>query len=393
MENKFNVKKIRSEIKKLNIPKEYFRIDLESFFNHDYTILLSIRQDAGKTTQSLILGCVLRKCYGTVTEYIRNDEAQIRQKDIENLYNVVVKYGYIEKIFGAYNDVEYAPRSKKFVLIKRDENGDIIDRDNKPLCVVHSNENWKNIKSSYNSPEGDYIVLDEFMDTNRATYGIWSEFMNNISTIGRPDAPGREPHVLMLGNNTDQYSFWFDDFCISDQIYNLKFGGRIESKTDLGTTLCCSLLEASEVQKERLQTRKIRFFGFNTPKAAQFIGSSEWSGKSWPHIENKLDYDNCVFRRLYIYHRNRYIQIEVFFEDAKGYYLFLHFSNAPLFDDNIILRLDPREINEIYGMGEYAPEKTWKKLRKIFRLRSENRAYYANNFVGEIVEDYIKNIE
>ena len=90
--NKFDIKKIRSEIKKLNIPKEYFRIDLESFFSHDYTILLSIRQDAGKTTQSLILGCVLHKIYGTTVEYIRNDEAQIRQKDIENLYNVVVKY-------------------------------------------------------------------------------------------------------------------------------------------------------------------------------------------------------------------------------------------------------------------------------------------------------------
>ena len=51
--NKFNVKKIRSEIKKLNIPKEYFRIDLESFFNHDYTILLSIRQDAGKTSKKI----------------------------------------------------------------------------------------------------------------------------------------------------------------------------------------------------------------------------------------------------------------------------------------------------------------------------------------------------
>jgi hypothetical protein len=147
------------------------------------------------------------------------------------------------------------------------------------------------------------------------------------------------------------------------------------------------------VQKERLQKRKIRFFGFNTPKAAQFIGSSEWSGTSWQHLENNLDYDNCIFRRLYIYHRNRYIQVEVFREDSKGYYLFFHFANKPLYDDNIILRLDPHKIYEIYGMGEYAPEKTWKKLRNIFRLRAENRAYYANNFVGEIVEDYIKNIK
>lgn len=388
-----DTKKIKSEIKKLNIPKEYFKIDLESFFSHDYTILLSIRQDAGKTTQALLLGCVLNKLYGTTTEYLRNDESQIRQKDIENLYNVVEKFGYIEKIFHEYNGVEYFPRSKKFILVKRNTEGEIINRSNKPLCVVHSNENWKNIKSSYNSPEGDYIILDEFMDTNRATFGIWSEFMNNISTIGRPDAPGRDPHVLMLGNNTDQYSFWFDDFCISDQIYNLKFGGKIESKTELGTTLCCSLLEASDIQKERLQKKKIKFFGFNTPKAAQFIGSAEWSGKAWPHIEEKPDYDNCIYRRMYIYHRNRYVQIELFQEEKKGYYLYFHFANKPLYDDNIILRLDPKEIYEIYGIGDYAPERTWKRIRKIFRLRSENRAYYSSNFVGEIVEDYIKNIK
>ena len=97
-----DTKKIKAEIKKLNIPKEYFKIDMESFFSHDYTILLSIRQDAGKTTQALLLGCVLNKLYGTTTEYLRNDESQIRQKDIENLYNVVEKFGYIEKIFHEY---------------------------------------------------------------------------------------------------------------------------------------------------------------------------------------------------------------------------------------------------------------------------------------------------
>lgn len=387
------IKTVKAEIKKLNIPKEYFKIDLDSFFTHDITMLLSIRQDAGKTTQSLLLGCVLNKCFGITTEYLRNDEAQIRQKDIENLYNVVVKYGYIEKIFGEYNDVEYMPRSKKFMLVKRNQDGEIINRSQKPLCVVHSNENWKNIKSSYNSPEGDYIILDEFMDTNRATFYIWSEFMNNISTIGRPDAPGRDPHVLMLGNNTDQYSFWFDDFCISDQIYNLKFGGKIESKTELGSTLVCTLLEASDIQKERIKKKKIRFFGFNTPKAAQFTGTSVWSGTSWQHPEFPIDYNNCVYRRLYIYHRNRYIQIELFFEEEKGYYLFFHFSNKPLYNDNIVLRLDPKEWYEIYGIGEYAPEKVWKRIRKIFRLRSENRAYYSNNFVGELVDDYIKNVK
>ena len=389
----YDLKRIKNEVKKLGIPKEYFKIPLDAFFTHDYTILLSIRQDSGKTTSALLLGAVLYKLYGITTEYIRNDESQIRQKDIENLYGVIIKYGYISKLFPEYNDLEYYPRSKKFVLVKRNDNGEIVNRDPRPLCVCHSNENWKNMKSSYNNAFGDYIVFDEACDSNRASYGLWLEFMNNVSTIGRPDAPGRNPRVLILGNNSDMYSWLFDDFCLSDQLYNLKYGGYIESKTELGTTLYCSLLEASEIQKERIEKKKVRFFGFNTPKAAQFIGISEWSGKAWKHPYFKMNYDFCLFRRMYIYHRNRWIQIEIFEDPEKGRFLFFHFSNEPLFDDNIVLRLDPEKEFEIYGIGEYAPEYIWRRCKKIFRLRSENRAFYASNFVGEIVEDYMKNIK
>lgn len=390
---KFDVKKIKKELKKLNIPKEYFKIDIENFFLHDITIMLSIRQDAGKTTQSLLFGMVLYKLYGTTTEYIRNDDNQTRQKDIENLYHVIEKYGYIEKCFFPFNSIEYFPRSKRFILVKRNLDGEIVDRDIKPLCVIHSNENWKNMKSSYNNPDGDYIILDEMMDTNRATYGIWSEFMNNISTIGRPDAPNREPHVLMLGNNTDQYSFWFDDFCISDDIKTLKFGGKIEKTTELGSTICCYLLETSEQQQKRIEKKNIRFFGFNTPKSAQFTGIQEWAGRSWKHMDFELDYNNCFFRRLYIYHRNRYIQIECFQDQEHGYYLYMHFSAKPLYDDNFILTLDPQNEREFYGLGEYAPIKIWKGIKKIMQLKAENRCYYATNFVGEIVDDYMKNIK
>ena len=389
-----DVKQVKKEIKKLNIPKEYFKIDLDSFFNHDYTILLSIRQDAGKTTQSLLLGLVLYHLYNITTEYIRNDDAQIRQKEVENLYGVIEEYKYIQKLFPEYNSVEYKPRSKKYFLCHRDEDGNIDNIDANAICALHSNENWKNIKSSYNNPNGDYIVLDEFIDTNRATYGIWAEFMNNISTIGRPGAPGRDPHVLMLGNNTDQYNFWFDDFCISKEIGNLKFGGKIELKTDLGTTLTCQLLEASEIQKERLKSNNIRFFGFNTRKSAQFIGSVEWSGESYKHLDFDLNYKNLITRRIYIKHRNRYIQIELFKDEERGPFLFFHFSNPPMLDDNIILTLEPEKKNEVYGIGEYDKNlKLFKKLKIIFQLRECNRAYYSNNYVGEVVADYIKNIK
>ena len=387
-------KVIKKEIKKLNIPKEFFKINIDSFFSHDYTIMLSIRQDAGKTTMSLLLGLCIFKHYKMPIEYIRNDEAQIRQASVEDLFNTVVRFGYIQKLFGSeWNDVVYMPRSKKFYLIRRNEEGEEEARDTRPCCVLHSNENWKSYKSSYNS-NSDYIVLDEMMDTSRATYGIWSEFMNNISTIGRPgDESTRDPHVLMLGNNSDDalYSFWWDDFCIADQIPLLKFGETIETKTEKGTSLVCYLLEQSDVQKKRLKSNKLRFFGFNTRKAAQFTGSVEWSGQDWKHLDFELNYDSLITRRIYINHRGRWIQIEYFNQEEHGRFIYFHFSNAPKYDDNVILTLDPQNEKEIYGIGEYS--KIFQKLKKILKNRAENRAYYESNYVGELVKDYFLNIE
>ena len=230
---------------------------------------------------------------------------------------MVFKHGnhYINKCFnGKYNDVEYSPIVKKFFLIKRDSDGIIIDKDENPICVIHSTEEAEDFKSSYSNPHGDFIFFDEFMDSKRSSYRLWVDLMTCISTIARPGSRGREERAfcLMMGNNTNEYSQWFDDFCISDKIPDLRFGGVIRWETALGTTGTCRLLEMSERHKEKLEKRKIRFFGFPTKKAAQFIGTSEWSGKSFPHPEERMDYENKVFSRIYVYHRDRYIQLELF---------------------------------------------------------------------------------
>ena len=198
---------------------------------------------------------------------------------------------------------------------------------------------------------------------------------------------------LILGNNTDRFGWIFQDFCISDMLPDLKYGTMIKWKTELGTTGICTLMEQSEIQKTKLKERNIPFFGFNTPKAAQFTGVQEWSGRSWKHRDFELDYKNCFFRRLYIKHRNRWVQIEVFQDEERGYYLYMHFASKPLYNDNFILTLDPQNEREFYGMGDYAPVKIWKGIKKILQLRAENRCYYATNFVGEIVDDYMKNIK
>lgn len=394
-----DISKVKKAIKKLNIPKDYWGIDLNSFFEYQWNIYLSIRQTGGKTTQALILGLQLAALYPDkyCIEYLRNDASQIVRSNVETLFDTVKKYGYIEKIFNKkYNDVVYKPITKKFYLALTDAEGSVIDEAPDPICILHSLEDWKKMKSVYNNPRGNYIVLDEFPDTDRATYKIFPELLNMVSTIGRPLAADRTEwlHILLIGNNSDEYCFYFDDFQINEEIPYLKFGGSITFKTEYNTTGICKLLELGESQKERLKNKNIPFVGFPGKKAAQFTGESEWGGEQYKHVSFDLNYkEECFFRRAYIRHRGRFIQIDLFNNEKLGRFAFFHFSNEPKYDDNLIFTIDPEAASDIYGFGKYEKrEKILKACKIITDLYKENRVYYASNKVGSLTSDFIKNI-
>lgn len=393
-----DVSKVKKAIKKLNIPKDYWGIDLNTFFEYQWNIYLSIRQTGGKTTQALLFGLQLAALYPDkyCIEYLRNDASQIVRSNVETLFDTVKKYGYIEKIFNKkYNDVVYKPITKKFYLALTDSEGSVIDEAPDPICILHSLEDWKKMKSVYNNPRGNYIVLDEFPDTDRATYKIFPELLNMVSTIGRPLAADRMEwlHILLIGNNSDEYCFYFDDFQINEEIPYLKFGGSITFKTEYNTTGICKLLELGEAQKERLKNKNIPYIGFPGKKAAQFTGESEWGGEQYKHISFDLNYDECFFRRAYIRHRGRFIQIDLFNNEKIGRFAFFHFSNEPKYDDNLIFTIDPEAASDIYGFGKYEKrEKILKTCKKITDLYKENRVYYASNKVGSLTSDFIKNI-
>ena len=394
-----DINKIKKEIKRLKIPRDYWGIDLDTFFEYQWNMYISIRETAGKTTQSLIFGMVLNKLYPDkyCIEYLRNDANQITRKNVEALFDTVRALGYIPKIYGdKWDDIIYKPLVKKFFLVKLDEEGSIIDEDKEPICILHSLDDRQTMKSSYNNPRGNYIVLDEFPDTNRATYSIFPQLLHCVSTIGRPLSTGRREwlHILMMGNNTDEYCFYFDDFQIAEEIPYLKFGGSITFRTDYNTTGICKLLELGEAQKERLKRHDIPFLGFPGKKAAPFTGESEWGGESYKHITFDLNYDECKFRRAYICHRGRYIQIEIFDNEEVGRFAFLHFSNAPLLNDNLIFTIDPEKKTDIYGLGKYEKnEKVLKVCKIIVGLYQQNRVYYQSNKVGSLMADFIKNIK
>lgn len=390
--NLYDTKKIEKELNKLDIPKEYrYRmISLDTFFTHDYMMQLSIRQDSGKTTQALLLGLVLHKLYNRTTMYMRSDAQQITLSNIESLYDVIIECNYIEKLYGGqYNTLVYKSIEHKFYLAKSvaDENGKINTQvSDDMLCHVVCLEKWKDYKSNVNNPHADFIVFDEFMDSSRATTRQMVELQNNISTFGRL----RDScHVLMLGNNVDRYCFWFEEFCIENDIVNLTFGSYIEKKTALGTSFICELMRVSDSHKEKIVKNKIRFSGFETPKMNAFNGLQEWQGSAHEHIpDNDLLKNKPVIDNLWIHHRNAYIRIKVYDDTEFGYFIFMHYSNKPKFDDSVILSLKPESNNEFYGFAEYAPIKLKKTMQKIIEIIGSRKIYFSTNSVGELFSNY-----
>lgn len=390
----YDYNKIIKEVKKLNIPKKYWKVNLKAFFEHDYYMMLSIRQDAGKTTMWLLLGMVVNYLYGVTIEYLRSDDKQLVRKSTETMFDVIKKFGYIERLWeGEYNDIVYKPMLKKWQLVHRNENGEIDKTHPDYICVMHSLENWLNDKSTYNNPVGDYIMFDECMDTNRATSHQMVDLQNQISTIGRNRPNCR---VVMLGNNTNQYCFWFEEFCIEDDIPLLDFGHNLEKLTDLGTTLYVELIDLSEEKKSEVRNRKIRFSGFSTPKMNAFNGLGAWEGQSHQHIPDveMLNDDYFVNNRVYIKHRNKYVQLNLYRDDKHGEYVFLHFCRPPKYEDNVVLTITPQRINEVYGYGKFIKkDKLRNYIYTLVELHTSNKWYYNTNSVGDLVDDYFNSIE
>ena len=393
-----NEKEVMKVLKKLDIPKQFWPTWVEAIFTHDYTILLSIRKDSAKTTNALLLGLVLYYLYGYKTAYMRSDEVQTRRAGIESLYDVIKGYkdgkgkNYIEKLYdGKYNSIKYKPNVKKFVLCLVDADGNIQKEDNQNCCQVFTLERSIDYKSAVNDLL-NFIVFDEFMDTNRAFGRQMVELQDNISTFGREREDVR---VLMLGNNVNRYNGWFEEFRIQDEIqYQLNYGGVIERSTELGTTLWCSLLGLSEEKKRDLKNRKIRFSGFNTDNMNAFNGLGTWRGDMHPHIPDDewINPEEIATNLFVISHRNLYVQLNVYCSEEHGLFVFCHKINEP--DENKrILTLTPKKFTDIYGSGQTCLNTDVKNcLIKIFNLRRANQWYYATNLIGDLIDDYVKNI-
>lgn len=368
----YDFDKIRKEYKKLKCPDIFYNPSLLPLDLAKYFVGVSERS-TGKTTGWVLLGMVMNKLYGTEIQYIRQSEDMIAPKNLNKFMDVIIQNGYIEKLTdGKYNSCEYKARKWRYIKI---EDGEIVERCNAIFMYCLDLDEAATYKSSYNAPYGDLILFDEFI-SKRYYPNEFVTFCDIVKTIIRERL---SPFIVMLANTTDRYNTYFQELMIQQEILRIKVNEHFVKQTTKGTTIYCELIGNKNIEREKLNEL---FFGFKNPRLASITGG-DWAIDNYQHIVSEPC--DTLIKAAFIEFNNYLVQLEVCHNERLGIFIKAHKANKP-YDDCVI-----------YTAGEILDRRYRYRLgtgkpidNLIFKRYTENKFYYSNNEVGNVVQSYIE---
>lgn len=378
--NKILKNKLGDTLKDLYVPQYPYN-------KADWFVEMSERS-VGKTTMVLLLGLVQNSMYGTKIEYIRNKYEQIAPKNSSELWKTIREYDYISDIYdGAYNDIEYQRTTREWHLIKRDEKGEIVEKSIDGVCHMHSLDNVDNTKSVYNSPRGDFCLYDEFIPVNGLTReGDFIALVQLLSTISRQRYSCK---FYLMSNTVNKYTDIFRELLISNDIISMKMGDEKIVKSPKGVSLYVHLIKFEGEIAEKRRERNLRFFGFNNPRLNSIIGGNDWETFAFPHVPKGLEYETII-KNIFFDYADKYLQFKICFNKDIGLFgLVSPYTGKRDYDEMRIYCLDDpvTDWRKKYGLGSGN-----KTERLIERLLKSKRVFYATNTEGNLLNQYLKEI-
>ena len=342
--------------------------------------LLSERS-SGKTTGWLLIGMLLNKHYGTITQYVRQNEDMIKPSIVGDIFRVIMNFKdgyYIEELTGGkYNTIYY--HWKKAYYARYDyATGKITEKAPNPFLQFLSVDQNFDLKSGYNAPDGDLILFDEFIGK---TYNLdeYINFMDLCSTIIRKR---KTPIIVMLANTINVNSMYFKEFEVSKEVKKLKKGEHTIVTTEKGTRVYIEIIELKQSTIKQEINRL--FFGFNNPRLASITGGDiTWSFDPVPHIHN-TDTDVIINRLFRIDTGDTLLQLDITKTEDRGIIINCHECTS-VHEDSIIFTLKYiTATNQIYGVGRNS------YCKFIWGLYEQNKWYYDCNQTGSLVKNYLK---
>ena len=379
----YDYKLIRKCYKKLGIPPDVWNPSILPLETHKYFVGFSERT-IGKTTNTILLGMVMHMLYGTVIQYVRQDEKDIAPKNTSDLFNVITdpEYKYIEKLTdGKYNNVYY--KSRRWYLSLTDDSGKVIEVSENHFMFMCDVLHATNLKSGYNAPTGDIIIFDEFIGYSYYP-NEFVKFEDLISTIIRYR---QSPVIFMLANTINKESQYFNELDVYSEVQRLEKGESTTVQTEKGTKIYLEWISNVKATQKKQSLNEL-FFGFKNSQLASITGS-DWAIRSYPHIPEDINKYELLLRNLYIWHNDKYIRISLYNHTDIGL-IAVCTKALYTYTDSIILTVQ-NEIdskNKVYGDGTNS-FRISKLMKLVWTLRNQNKMYYQTNDIGHFIKNYL----
>ena len=366
-------KKIVKEYRRLKCPPGYYDPTTAPLGQARYYDIVTERA-TGKTTNVLLLGLCANKACGTVVQYIRQTDTMLAPKNASNLCANIISNGYVSKLTdGRYNTMIY--KSRRWYYASAID-GEITETAPEACIVCLSIDNNEVYKSSYNAPQGDYIIFDEFC-ARRHIENEFVRFCDLLSTIIRTRNSGV---VWMLGNMIDRYDYYFDEMEISDYMRYMGIGDNMLVTTSKGTPIYIEIFAPHAMTlKERVNKA---FFGFTNPGLNAITGEG-WIIEPCPHIERDAE-RRTLDSTHHLLYEGYDLQLDICASPAHGLHICAHKCTTDNKPQAVYYTLDDMlDIRYRYKLGHTKID------RLIWTLYDRNLFFYGTNSDAAILRKYL----
>ena len=308
--------------------------------------------------------------------YVRRWGEDIRKKQLSQLFAAHSENGEIAKLSkNEWSGVDYT--GNKFRLTKTDEDTKLVISEEVMGYAfdLNSMEHYKSISF----PKITTIIFDEFLSRNGYLPNEFILFTNVISTIVRQR---NNVKIIMLGNTVNKSCPYFTEMGLNhvkDQV-----PGTVDVY-HYGSSGLEVVAEYCSPSAKRGGKKSDVYFAFDNPEL-QMITQGTWEIAIYPHKP-------CHFRPcdieviFFIEFEDDILQCECVVVDS-GPFIFVHRKTGLIKhpDTDIVYTTRP---SERWNWKMCLTHQTDKFSRKIMRFFQENRVFYADNEVGEVVRNYL----
>lgn len=356
---------------------KYYSLDNILAYNADYNMIYGERSN-GKTTAVLKYGLLdyINSGYNNQMAIVRRWEEDYKGKNGQQMFENIVCLGWVDEYTkGKYNSVYYY--SQRWYLCKYDEDGNKIAQAENPFALgfsITSEEHYKS--TSY--PNIKTILFDEFITRQYYLPEEFVKFQNLLSTIIRLRT---DVKIFMCGNTINKYCPYFAEMGLTGVKKQKR--GTIDIYT-YGESDLKVAVEYSDFPSKKKASNK--YFAFNNPKL-EMITHGGWEIDIYPHLPQRYKPKDVAYF-FYIVFDGDIVQGNIICVDDKTF-LYFHRKTTPIRDDNTQLvyqqQTDYRRNYRISILKPYG------KIDKyIAELLYRKKAFYQDNEVGEIVNNYLK---